>query len=328
MGTVHDLPHGLTARPLVRTDLPAALEVTEAWERQVLDEVMIEIDDLEADWERPSFRSDTDSVGVFDDGRLVAYGEVYRARRAEIYVHPQWRGRGIGSALMRWSWQRVRDGGADLVGQTVPDSAHDAIAMFRHHGYAPLWNSWILALPADAVLPQVELSAGYAIREFRPGADEQAAYRVIEDAFSQWPEREPTSYDDWAATVLGRPGFEPWHLSLAVHMGGDGTEQVVGACHMYLSGETGWVSQLAVAAPHRGRRLAQALLAAAFAEARARGRPRAELNTDSRTGALGLYHHLGMQVTASWTHWAKRLGPDGSGDEAAVSTTARSPDLA
>jgi hypothetical protein len=33
---------------------------------------------------------------VFDGGRLVAFAEVYRARRVEATVHPE-RGRGIGS---------------------------------------------------------------------------------------------------------------------------------------------------------------------------------------------------------------------------------------
>ncbi|MCW2678925.1 MAG: hypothetical protein JWM62_326 [Frankiales bacterium] len=36
----------------------------------------------------------------------------------------------------------------------------------------------------------------------------------------------------------------------------------------------------------------------------ARGSPRSELSTDSRTGALTLYERLGMKVRRSFTHWA------------------------
>jgi len=297
-----DLPAGLVSRPLVRTDLPAVLDVMHEHEEQVLGEAMIDLEDLEADWERPSFDAAADTVAVLAGDRLVAYGEVYRARRAEIYVHPQWWGRGIGTALMRWSWRRVQRAGAPLVGQTVPDAAHDAVRLLRHNGYSPLWTSWVLALPPDAKVPQVDLPVGYRIRPFLPGTDEQAVYRVVEDAFNEWPDRDPSQYPDWAAGVLGRPGFEPWHLSLVVH-----DARVVGMCYLILSGDTGWVHQVAVAAPHRGRGLAQALLASAFADARAHGCARAELSTDSRTGALGLYEHLGMQVTATFTHWARRL---------------------
>ena len=153
--------------------------------------------------------------------------------------------------------------------------------------------------------PDSPLPAGYAIRAFEPGRDEQAAYQVVEDAFNEWPDREPSGYDDWAAGVLGRPGFAPWQLLLAVRDDA-GAEQVVGACHLVLSADAGWVNQIAVVREHRGRRLAQALLAAAFAAAREHGAPRAELSTDSRTGALGLYEHLGMHVESSFTHWARQ----------------------
>jgi ribosomal protein S18 acetylase RimI-like enzyme len=31
------------------------------------------------------------------------------------------------------------------------------------------------------------------------------------------------------------------------------------------------------------------------------------LNTDSNTGALGFYQHLGFEITRSFTHWAVDL---------------------
>jgi len=358
VATVTDLPAGLVVRPLDRSDLAAVFEVTYAHERAVLDEPMIELGDLEAEWQRPSFDPARDTVGVFDGARLVAYGEVYQSRRAEVYVHPEWFGRGIGVALMRWSWEMVREAGADLVGQTVPDQAHAAVDLLRRHGYSPLWTSWMLELPADQPLPSVEIPPGYAIRSFQPGSDEQAAYRVVEDAFNEWPDRDPSDYGDWAAGVLGRPGFAPWQLFLAVRtdtnpgndagadsgadpgtdagaVGGEApaADEVVGACHLVISGTSGWVNQLAVAAPHRGQGLAQALLATAFAAARERGSPRGELSTDSRTGALGLYEHVGMHVTAAFTQWVKRLEPgDGTSetrpDHESAGVSARSTGLA
>jgi mycothiol synthase len=298
---VTDLPAGLAARPLTRADLPDVYALMAAHEERVLGERMIDLEDLEGDWQRPSFEPERDSVAVLDGEQMVAYGEVYRTRRAEVYVHPEAWGRGIGTALARWTCRLAREHGGTLVGQTVSDRDEGAVALFRRLGYEPLWTSWILALPPEVAIPASPLPAGYAIRELEPGRDEQAAYQVVEDAFNEWPDREPSGYDDWAAAVLGRPGFAPWHLLLVVH--GD---EVVGACHLVMSGDTGWVNQIAVAREHRGRGLAQALLATAFAAARSHGAPRAELSTDSRTGALGLYEHLGMQVASSFTHWARR----------------------
>ena len=52
--------------------------------------------------------------------------------------------------------------------------------------------------------------------------------------------------------------------------------------------------------PITGEGIAQALLADAFAVARAHGANRSGLSTDSRTGALGLYEKVGMRVTSTW----------------------------
>ena len=41
----------------------------------------------------------------------------------------------------------------------------------------------------------------------------------------------------------------------------------------------------------------------AFEGARARGGVRSELATDSRTGALPLYQHVGMQIHLTYRHW-------------------------
>jgi ribosomal protein S18 acetylase RimI-like enzyme len=66
----------------------------------------------------------------------------------------------------------------------------------------------------------------------------------------------------------------------------------------------GYISRLATRRDQRGRGLAQSLLVDAFAEARGRGATRFELSTDSRTGALGLYEKVGMEVTSVWVNRA------------------------
>jgi GNAT superfamily N-acetyltransferase len=297
-----DLPPGLTGRPATPADLSAMHALLAAYEDTYLGEVMIELEDLEADWQRPSFDPERESVVVLEGDEFVACAEVYQARRASGCVHPGATGRGIGAALVDWSSRLVAQRGGSTVGQTVPDADEAAAALFRSRGWEPLWTSWVLEMPAGQQISPRELPAGYRIRTLRTG-DEAAAYRVIEDAFAEWPDREPTAYGDWAATVLERPGFSPEQLLLAT-TGEREDEQVVGACHLIVSDGAGWVNQVAVARAHRGRGIGQALLAEAFAAARARGAERSELATDSRTGALTLYERLGMQVKSSFTQWA------------------------
>ena len=298
--TVLDLPARLTCRPLALNDAAAVHGLMAAYEQAVLGEVLSDLEDFEAEWQRPSFDPAQDAVVVLDDDDLVGWVEVYRGRRALGCVHPDHAGRAIGTALVDWSIRRSAEVGGTLIGQTVPDADTRAVELFARRGWSPLWTSWVLEVPPGGAIARRPLPDGYRLRPMRVGEDERAAYEVVEQAFSEWPDREPTSYDDWAATVLQRPGFEPWQLLLAV----TDDDEVVGACHLVLSRDTGWVNQIGVARAHRGRGLAQALLAEAFGAARDRGGRPGELSTDSRTGALSLYEKLGMQVKWAFTHWA------------------------
>jgi ribosomal protein S18 acetylase RimI-like enzyme len=171
-------------------------------------------------------------------------------------------------------------------------------------GYFVRWNSWVLQLPEGGQIEAQPLPEGYSVRTAETDPDHRAAWTVIEDAFLEWSERERRSFEDWSATTVLRPGFEPWNLRIVADTDGN----AVGACFLILSGDTGYVSMLAVRKDHRGLGLARALLADAFANARAHGAARCELATDSRTGALGLYERVGMVVTSTWVHRAVHLG--------------------
>ena len=302
--TLLDLPAGLTARPLSLDDTAAVHALTATYEQALLGEEVSDLEDFEGDFARPSFDPAQDAVLVHDGGDLVAWGEVYRGRRATVVVHPGHRGRGIGAVLAGWAVRRASEVGSDRVGQTVPDADTAAKEVLSARGWSPLYTSWVLEVPPGVEIAPRPLPDGYRLRPYQPGQDERAAYHVIEQAFGEWPDRDPTSYEDWAAPVLQRSGFEPWQLMLAV----TGEDRVVGACHLVVSRDTGWINQVAVDRAHRGKGLAQALLAEAFGAARERGAPRGELSTDSRTGALSLYERLGMQVKSSFTHWATAVG--------------------
>jgi mycothiol synthase len=170
-------------------------------------------------------------------------------------------------------------------------------------GWFVRWESWVLQLPAGVEIAAQPLPPGYAVRTAGTEAEQRAAYHVIEDAFLEWSERERQSFEDFAATTMQRPGFEPWHLRLVVDPAGD----AVGACHLQLAGDVGYVSSLAVRRDRRGLGLARSLLADAFTNARDHGATTSELATDSRTGALGLYERVGMVVTSTWVHRAVTL---------------------
>ncbi|MCW2774911.1 MAG: GCN5-related N-acetyltransferase [Nocardioides sp.] len=301
---MHDqlqLPAGLTSRPLVTADARAVYEVMAAQEQHDVGTISIEEADIVADWQRPSYDVGASTVGVLDGDTLVAYAELMGGSRSDAAVHPDYRGRGIGTALAGWLQARARAAGATEVGMPVPrGSAGDRL--LASLGYAVRWESWELQLPEGAEIPARGLPDGYARREATPD-DYPACWTLVEDAFLEWSERERVSFDDFIATVVKRPGFESWNLRVVTDPAG----AVVGVIQAFLAGDEGYVNKLATRADQRGRGIAQAMLVDAFAVARAHGATRSGLATDSRTGALGLYEKVGMVVASTWLNRAVRL---------------------
>lgn len=290
---------GLTTRPLTRDDAAAVTKLMGACEQQDVGEVLIEEADILGDWQRPAFDLPSQSVGVLDRDHLVAYAEVYKGRWADAAVHPDHRGRGIGTALSHWTRAvAARDGGT-LVGQPVPGGSPGE-RLLESLGYRTLWTSWVLELPAGRAIDPQPVPAGYAIREPRDEADLRATWTVNEDAFLEWSDRERATFEEWTANVSRRPGYEPWQLRLMV----DPADEVVGMAFVVVSSGCAYVDRLAVRREERGHGLARALLVDAFEVARTHGGERSELSTDSRTGALGLYQKVGMEVGDVWVNRA------------------------
>ena len=295
---------GLVTRPLMRSDAVAVTALVAGCEQHDVGDVLIEEADIVGDWQRPAFDLASQSVGVLHGERLVAYAEVYKGRWADAAVDPDYRGRGIGTALSHWTRAvAARDGGT-LVGQPVPGDS-PAERLLASLGYRTLWTSWVLQLPAGQAIDPQPVPEGYVIREPRDEGDLRATWTVNEDAFLEWSDRERATFEEWSANVSRRPGYEPWQLRLMV----DRDDQVVGMAFVVVSSRCAYVDKLAVRRDERGKGLARALLVDAFEVARAHGGDRSELSTDSRTGALGLYEKVGMQVTSVWRHWAADVTP-------------------
>ena len=303
--TTPDVLEGLRTRPVTRDDTRAVYEVMAADQLAQIGTVEIEEADLVADWSRPSHDLAASSVAVLDGDLLVAYAELVAPERYDAAVLPAYAGRGIGTWLAGWIRDLAASRGAAIVGMPVPrGSAGDRL--LEGLGYHVRWTSWVLRVPAGASIAPRELPAGHSVGQARP--EEYAAlHDVLEDAFLEWSDREREAWADFEASVLGRPGFAPWQLRVVR----DGDGAVLGAGITLLAGEddgtTAYVDRLAVRRDARHRGLAQALLVDAFAAAREHGATTSELSTDSRTGALGLYEKVGMEVTATWLHRAANL---------------------
>jgi GNAT superfamily N-acetyltransferase len=299
------LPDGYESRAPTPDDAARVVHVVGSCEAAELGEAQVDLEDILGDWRRPGVDIARDGIFVVDaNGEPAGYGELAFGR-AEGNVLPSHRGRGIGTFLADWIERRAREVGATFVRQIVPAGATDRLELLAAAGYEVSDSAWELGIDAGDVGERPPLPAGVEVRDFRPGIDDEATFRLIEDAFSHWPNREPNTLGGWRALTIERDGFEPWLLPLLWR--GD---ELVGAayCIDYPAMELGWIQQLAVREDQRGRGLGVQLLHETFERFAANGRTTFGLSTDSRTGALGLYQRVGMRVVREFTGHSLPLG--------------------
>jgi GNAT superfamily N-acetyltransferase len=256
--------------------------------------------DLASDFRLDTVDVASDTIGVWDGGNLVGWAFLPNERGAWVDVHPDARGRGIGTWLRRWTEDRARERGADRIGQTINDRVEGALRLLRDAGYTARRESWILTMehaerPQDPTPP-----TGITLRAFRPD-DADEALGMFEDAFAEVPERPPSTMAAWRTMTIERDGFQPEDLVLAEHDG-----EIVGGAFLIDSEEV-WVDKFAVRRDHRHRGIARALLQVAFQRSFDRGYPRTSLSTDSDRSAITFYQRIGMRVKESYTHLALDL---------------------
>ena len=252
-----------------------------------------------------------DSLGGFDgDGVLRAFAIVAvrpgdtRTLRAFLQggVHPAWRGRGIGRAVLAWlegrGRQKLAESGKELPARLavfVDEHARDNRRLYAAAGFSPI--RWYTEMRRDLAepLPEVTLE-GVRIEPWRPELDE-AVRLAHNEAFADHWGSEPRTPEDWTHGPHFVPG---WSF---VALAGD---EVVGYT---LSGRYeddfpvagfpfGYSELLGVRREWRGRGIAVALLARAMAAFKEDGMAYALLGVDTAnpSGAHGLYERLGYQA--------------------------------
>jgi GNAT superfamily N-acetyltransferase len=289
---------GFASAPLTPADASAVTAVWQACETHDDGEARESEEDFVGATRRPSADLERESIAIRDGEELVAFGWLIGERQAFVHVLPSHRGRGLGAWLLRWTQDAGRALGRRASCQTLTENEHAAMSLLEADGYERTWAEWDFDIRLEQDPDPPRLPPGYGLREFVPGRDDRAVYDVVDAAFGEWDDEERATFEDWAGETLGRPGFVPEHIATVVT-----GEQIVAVAVNVHDRASIWVGQLAVAREHRGRGLARALLTHTFGFAWRAGPRRCGLGTDARTGARGLYEHVGMRVArTSWSY--------------------------
>jgi mycothiol synthase len=267
---------------------------------------------VEDGWSRPGFDLAADAWVIDDSsGAIVAYGQVRREDPEVIgswgVVHPEHRGRGVGSALFerieRRATELLDDVPSAWFRHSVTAGDRAAAALLRAHGLAPVRHFWHMQIRLEEGVEAGTAPEGIEIAPMRSPDDLPTIHSVLKDAFAEdWGEY-PGPLDRWVEEELASPSYDP-SLWLVARDG----EAPVGVLAASAGDEGGSVHWLGVVPSHRRRGVGAALLRHAFASLAARGLREAMLNVDAEnpTGATTVYERAGMRVVGRWDLWERR----------------------
>jgi GNAT superfamily N-acetyltransferase len=316
------LPTGYSTRQATVSDAPAVAGLIATCEQALTGQSRTTTAAVENDW--IGYDLADSAVCVLDAaGAIVAYADIfnrsYRIVNVYGYVHPAHRGRGLGSWLVSWGEQWIEERmrqAPDGVRVVVQHYVRDIDVAYRRHieaaGYREVRRVYVMErdLPAEPMTaPSVE---GYRIRSYVPGVDDLAAHLAFEEGAADMWERPASSLENWRN--VAQRSVEGLILLAETTNSGD----IAAVCTCNLTGDEGWIRELAVVPAHRRKGLGFAILTRAFEELSIQGAKTAGLSVDSEspTGADKLYVRAGMRETETYVVYRKEIRPGvGLGEE-------------
>ena len=265
-------------------------------------------------------------AGIDEDGTMRAYALVEIDDDAGVLravlrggVHPGWRGRGIGRAVLAWkegrARQRLAASGTELPARMtvmVEDQARDHRSLYAAAGFSPI--RWYSAMRRDlsAPVPRREMPDGVRLSAWSPDLDEQVRVAHNEAFADHWG-CGPQSTSSWAQH---ESAFAPEWSWVAVDSSGPRPE-VVGYLMSAryeqdwpaLGYTCGFTNAVGVRPLWRGRGVASALLVAAMTSYRDAGLAYACLRVDTAnaSGAGNLYAALGYTPTHGYVMYSVEI---------------------
>jgi len=277
--------------------------------------VAVSPEDLRREWKNEGFKLETDTwVVETTDGQIVGFEE-FTNRHAHAfyngdgYVHPEFLGRGIGTAMLRALDLRARDE-MKLADPSLRVFIRNGMAigdkigreMHEHEGYHAIRFSWRMEIDLNAPPPAPVWPEGVELRPFEKNQHDRLVFEAEDEAFRDHWGHTSENYSHWLKRRLGSEDFDPtlWFIA----WNGD---QIAGLSLCRYRMDIGWVGSLSVRRPWRKRGLGLALLYQSFGEFYRRGMHTVGLFVDASnpTGATRLYQKAGMRIAHEYVIYEK-----------------------
>ncbi|MBN1873449.1 MAG: GNAT family N-acetyltransferase [Anaerolineae bacterium] len=229
------------------------------------------------------------------------------------WLLPEWRGWGIGTAMLHWAEARIRHLASEQhphekveLAANASSTEIEATALLLREGYRAEYTVLEMGLDLEIPLPEFSLPEGIEVRPVLPEHYLDIAYS-IEDAYRyEYDEGrfgetfDPVAYMD----RLRQPKHDAMLWLVAWQ-----DRQVVGQVLSLLKNDRAEVFEVSVRPPWRRQGVARSLLSRALHTLRARGATVIRLCTvaEFRTRARDLYHSVGFRVLKEFPRYRKPL---------------------
>jgi mycothiol synthase len=258
-------------------------------------------EDVLHEWRVPGFDRDTMVRVAEINGEIVGSFTLSpgsdRVSRSRGFVHPDHRGAGIGSMMLRWAVETARARGVRQL--FTHSSEQDSFAMIEHAGFVYARTFMRMMNRTPTATPKPEWPDGTRLVELSGKELIGAVADALDGSFVDHWNFQPTDREELAHD-LADAGEDPslWFVAF----GGD---QVAGCnlCHLKTKDgvKRGHIGPIGTTRAFRGIGLGRALLRHGLLELVARGAIEVGLGVDSKnpSGAVGLYERNGFEHTTS-----------------------------
>lgn len=225
------------------------------------------------------------------------------------HVHPDHKGKGAGSAILRAAEEHLAAEGATTV-YTWVNNEPASLAFAAHRGYSPLRTAHFQRLDlAGARLPEpLKLPSGCSLATAADFADDpRQVFEADAEAASDEPGDISTDlddYEDWLNSTWHHPALDRRLSTLVVADG-----RIVAFTLAHTDGDTTYLSAMTgTLRDYRGRGLAKAAKADSLRRAHAAGFTDAFTNNDARNEPmLAVNTWFGYQIRASEVRHVREL---------------------
>ena len=298
-------------RPATMDDLETAYDLYCYEHIESYGDCGVTLEQQRQEWGFPSFDLSQHTMYAFtESGRNIAYAELRYYRELPVrpmlfaYVHPDYRGQGIGSQLTEWGLEAAKQ----FIPQ-VPDDARvvlcaytnmtDGAELLEHYAFEQVRQSLLMAMDLRDDMPKAKFPEGFytLTMEEHPILEDfiriyQATFRdhrgsmneSLETAVKRWESYIDESFPP-ENFVLLKEGTKDAAILIMADKSDENPDQM-------------WVQTLGTMPDYRRQGFATQLLYYAHELAVKKGKKRLGLSVDgsSLTGANKLYEKVGMSV--------------------------------